>query len=501
MSVEASFNSQIAKIKRRVVVQAIHRILLNASLIFLAISIFFFILSLAGIINYHITETRYVLPMAISLSAALCIGLVTRNNLLNILIDIDRRLKLQDRVSTAYEYIQLKKKTDFAELLINDAAIKLGQISKQQLVPAQFSVLHLLVIILLLINIFLYSGIFFTPGFKSTHRELEKLDTAGELLKNYMIKRINKKRVRQSTTPSDHAKKLAQISNKLGDSSKSFEQRLAALDSFLEEVEGEQTRLAQELGARLDSAGIKKIPIPKSPDLANLSSSQLEKLKGLLSRTLNNRLPGSIGQNIESLQELDSIENLLSRIIDDLQDGRAKTDDSVQSAGVEGGRMSQSTATPENQPDDPNRPYPNGNFSDPNSNAEGRAGHKGFEKWQSKGDDLPHGMEPPEGESDAAGNAKSNQGNQSSHELDPTQGSTTQDKLASSPAKTYLIHIRAMTDLGEARVKEEEIFRTYRKEVESVLQKEDIPVNYREYIKNYFISIGMNTEENAHESK
>jgi hypothetical protein len=73
--------------------------------------------------------------------------------------------------------------------------------------------------------------------------------------------------------------------------------------------------------------------------------------------------------------------------------------------------------------------------------------------------------------------------------------------LASSPAKTYLIHIRALTDMGAARVKEEEILRTYRKEVESILQKEDIPVNYREYIKNYFISIGINTEEKTHESK
>ena len=73
--------------------------------------------------------------------------------------------------------------------------------------------------------------------------------------------------------------------------------------------------------------------------------------------------------------------------------------------------------------------------------------------------------------------------------------------MVSSQAKSYLIHIRALTDMGEARFKEEEIFRTYRKEVESILQKEDIPVNYREYIKNYFISIGINTEENAHEFK
>ena len=163
--------------------------------------------------------------------------------------------------------------------------------------------------------------------------------------------------------------------------------------------------------------------------------------------------------------------------------------------------MPPSTATPENPTAEPDKPYPNGIFSDSSPNTGDRADPKGFEKWQRKGDGRPHGREPADGYSDAAGNAKSNQSNQSSHELDKTQSDATQDKLAASPAKTYLIHIRALTDMGEARVKEEEIFRTYRKEVEGILQKEDIPANYREYIKNYFISIGMNTKENANESK
>ena len=110
-------------------------------------------------------------------------------------------------------------------------------------------------------------------------------------------------------------------------------------------------------------------------------------------------------------------------------------------------------------------------------------------------------MAPSEGHSDTAGNAKANEENQSSHDIEKTQRLATQDKLASAPAKTYLLHIRTLTDKGEARVEEEEILRTYRREVESILQKENIPVNYREYIKNYFISIGINTEENAHEFK
>jgi len=500
VSAEISFNSQIAKIKRRIVIRATHGILLNASLIFLTTSPFFYILNRTGVIEFRIYGTWYWIPIGLALSTALFIGFVTRSSLLTILIDIDRRLNLQDRVSTAYECLKSMKKTEFAELLINDAAIKLRQYSRSQLVPARFSVLHLLVIILLTINIFLYSGGFFSSGFKSSRRELEKIDNAGQLLKSYMVKRIDNKTVRQSSTQSDYTKKLEQISSKLKDGSKPFEQRIAALDSLLKEVQGEQTRLATELGARLDSAGIRKIPIPKTPDLANLSSGQLEKLKGLLNRTLNSRIPDSIKQNIESLQELGSIENLLSRIIDDLKDGRSIIGESARSAGIKG-RAPQSTAAPENQPDDLNRPHPDKKFSDPNQNVGDRTGQQGFGQGQRNGDALQDGLEPPEGYSDAAGNAKSNEESKSSHELEKTPNSAIQDKMASSPAKTYLIHIRALTDMGEARFEEEEIFRTYRKEVESILQKEDIPVNYRDYIKNYFISIGINTEENAHESK
>jgi len=500
VSVEISFISQIGKIKRQVVIQAIHRILLNASSIFLSISVIFFILAKAGITDYNIKGTWYYVPIGISLAAALLIGFASRSNLLNVLIDIDRRLKLQDRLSTAYEYLKFKKKTEFADLLMNDATAKLRQINNQQLVPARFSLLHLLVIILIIINVFLYSSVFFTSDFKSTHQELQMIENAGKLLKNYTINRIDNKALQKSRPQSVYSKKLKQFSNKVNDGSKPFEQRFAALDSFLKEVQGEQTRLANELGARLDSAGIKELPIQKIPDPISLSSSQLEKLKGLLKRTLNNRIPDSISQNIESLQKLYRIEELLSGIIDDFKDGRSFTEKSAESAANER-QTSQSTETLENPPDDPNRPNPDGQFSDHGRSAADRTDPPGSWKLPKNGDDLQDGMGRPDGYSSSAGRAKSKEGNQPSYEIEKSPGSRMQDKMASSQTKSYLIHIRALTDIGEARLKEEDIVQTYRKEVESILRKEDIPINYRDYIKNYFISIGINTEENAHEFK
>ena len=193
MSGEISFSSQIAKIRRRVLIHAIHKLVLDAALIFLAINTLNIIFIKAGISNYHINGTWYFVSSGISLSAAFFIGLVRRHNFLHVLIDIDRRFKLQDRLSTAYEYLKLKKSSEFADLLMNDAAVKLRRINHQQLMPVRFSFLHVLVIILLTINILLSSSIFSIPDFKTTGRELQLVENARKLVKNYTISRIDRK--------------------------------------------------------------------------------------------------------------------------------------------------------------------------------------------------------------------------------------------------------------------------------------------------------------------
>ena len=335
MTAEVSFIRQIAKIKRRFVIQAIERILLNAAIFFLSIATSVFILTTAGIIDYTINGTWHFILIGISLSTASFIGLVKRRRILKVLIDIDRRLKLEDRLSTAYEYLKFKKKTEFSILLMNDAAAKLRQIDCRQLVPTRFSPLHLLAIILLIINIMLYSGGFFSPGIKSTRQDQAKIENAAKVLKNYSIGRIENRAVQKLKPNPDYAKKLEQFSNTLKDSSKPFEQRFAALDNFLKEVQGEQTRMANDLGTKLESADIQELGIQKIPDPANLSSSQLEKIKKLVSRIPDNRLSDSISENIELLQELDSIEKLLSRIIDDFKDGASFTGEAAELDGNE----------------------------------------------------------------------------------------------------------------------------------------------------------------------
>ena len=90
---------------------------------------------------------------------------------------------------------------------------------------------------------------------------------------------------------------------------------------------------------------------------------------------------------------------------------------------------------------------------------------------------------------------------ESDDELQNAGGLSARETIAAAPSKNYLIQIRALTEIGDAQLSADEIVKSYRKEVESVLQKEDIPPNYRKYIKNYFHSIGIKTEKEAYESR
>jgi hypothetical protein len=500
VSAEAAFVSQIAKIKRRVVMRAGGRILLHASVFFLGLHTIRFILLQAGFTDHLFNGVWLVFSVGISLSAAMTIGLATRTSLLNVLVDIDRRMNLKDRLSTAYEYLKFKKKSEFTELLIKDATAGLGRLTGRQLLPAGLSFLHWAAIFLLITNIALYALLGPASDFKSAHADLKIIEQAGTVLRNYTISRSASQAGPQTGRNKVYTRKLEQLGNQFHDRTKTFDQQLQALTGLLEEVQAEQTRLAAELGTQLNAAGIEAVPIQKNPGLDRLSLSQLEKLKAILDNRPNQQTPAGITEMLESLQELDGMDKLLTRMLGDIERDRS---DAAESAGPAGNALhqSQTDAAPDITAANQNRPENEEQFSNPNRSGLDRGLRPGSGPLQKKERDFQEEMDPQREYSSSAGSAKSGAGKEASYEIDKTPGLARQDKTASAPMKNYLVHIRTLTDIGETRLEEEDIVRAYRQEVESILQKEDMPANYREYIKNYFLAIGVNTKENADESK
>ena len=491
---EISFCSELSRLKRRLIVSAFGRILLNAGLIFLGISIIVFFIQKANLLNLSDSVSWAVFSIGFSLAAAVLLGLLKRNKFINTLIDIDRRLRLQDRISTAYEYYKSEKKTVLSDLQIQDAAAKLHPLSTKQMLPAKFSWLHLLLILLIVTNVALFFNDDLFPGFRPTRADQNKLEMAGALSRNRIISRLENKKEKKKKQQTNYSRELEDLRNKLNDPSITQDQRIKTLNRFLKEIQGEQTRQATELGAKLKGADIDETPVQATPRLDNLSPGQLEKLKIILDRVLDNQIPDATNQNTEALQELYRVEKRLSQMIDEFNDGQFDSDEVV---GSKNDKPQSSTPSLRFKETNVGKELlkAKSEGSKRNRNITERPGQPGSEQFPEVDRDIKDEFGSQQGSSPTAGSDSSDGKKKSRHDLEKSLGTGTQDKTTPSQGDNYLIQIRSLTAIGKSKRKEEDIVHSYQKEIEGILQKEEIPLNYRGYIKNYFISIGLTSEK------
>jgi len=500
MNAETFFLSEISKLKRRVIVKTVQRTLLNAALTFLGICPIVFLIKKAGFLESGAYDSWVIFLIGFSLFVGVLTAYLQKKGFLAFLIDIDTRLKLKDRLSTAYEYQKFGEKTDLSDLLMADATDTLHHLGTRKLFPLKFSFVDLGLILLILINMALYSSDYLWSGNNSMHPNQNKLEKISTLLRNYSESRIESQKEKKTRQPNVYTRELENLSRKLQEGSISRDQVFTTLNRFLKDVQGKQTRLANALDTQLATAKIEEMPVLKIPTLQNLSASNLEKLKMLLHKLPNNQIPDSVHRDIETLQELHRLETLLSQIIDDINEDTFRNEaltesDRHQTPG------SQYLNDLKNARDDNQRSKIPAKFSSPRPDREDPNQQPGSDQSQGAGRDLGKEFGSRDGYSSLAGRGKSSGKKKSSTEIEKLSGPGTQDEMIPSQMQNYLIHIRSLTAIGESRIKEGDIMRIYRQEIEGVLQKEDIPLNYREYIKQYFISIGLKTEENAYESK
>jgi hypothetical protein len=496
VSAESVFLGEISKLKRLVFIRFVFRTMLWVLLILLcACSIALFVES-AGLLKFSDSAALLIVSAGIFPAVAFLFALARRPKFLNILIDIDTRLKLRDRITTAYEYQRAGHKSVFLDLLMQDAAARLRRLSDKHIVPEKFSLLHVVLVLMIILNAALFSGDYFISAFNPGPGEREKIEKARTLVRNFTMSRSESDRAKKAKRNDAYSRKWEQLKKTMEDRDLTRDQLFSTLNRFLKEIQGEQSQLADELGARLDAAGIDGMPTQNIGDLKKLSAGKLENLKKLINRALNNRMPDDISRDIENMQNLYSMEKLLSRILEDFDANKSYAEKLAESQQNE-------TYTSE-AANNPEKAEPFNKHSASPGEAESRkpgnadtAGQPGTDHFRGNDRRAQEGMEFGEGSSPSAGHGKSTGEHKPGQELDKSPGPGIQDKINTAQAKKYLVQIRSMTAIGESKIEAENVLRNYSREVESVLQKEDIPLNYREYIKQYFLSIGMETEDSS----
>jgi hypothetical protein len=490
MCAEKAFLSQIARIRRRVAVAAACDLLLNAGLVFAGLQLIALLAAISGLTEVRIHRSWYWVSMGISVSVSMLAGLVTKRNFLQILAGIDRRLNLKERLSTAFEYHKFKKDAQFTDLLIQEAAAEIARLNGRQLVPVAFSRRHTIFILMAISVIALHVLDDSAIQFKSARPGQEAIEHAGTLLRNYTFRRIENKTGPQPAI----ARRLEQLAERMDDPTLTREQRVSTLGNTLQEVQAERKRLTDEIEAGLNASGMPGLSVEQIPLQEDLPPDQAAKIKEFLNRTPGSRVSGSVAEDIESLEQLDNISKLLSRLVEDPQKERKETEksdeavaDRIQTSQIDG------RSTIKRQ--DEQRPVDEGGMTRHDPSNPDRNAAPGSGQPREKESELGDGREQREGGSPSAGRGESEGEKKSSTDIEKSAGPAIADKAASLPARHFLIQALAQAGSGKAGLKEEDIAATYGPAVESVLQKEDMPLNYREYIKNYFTAIGLNTKE------
>jgi hypothetical protein len=266
----------------------------------------------------------------------------------------------------------------------------------------------------------------------------------------------------------------------------------AMLHKALKEIQSEKIARAGDLIEELGLNDIEDVSVEQIRQSGRLSAFQLRKLNELVNRMFDDQIPRSVSEELSDLDRHRRMEAYLEQIIEELENDR------FQRIAPKGTAQKRSEGTVPGRAGDQKKPDKADSLTTSGKNpaADPPGQSTGADRTGGGGDD---GREDPDSESlgqgpSSAGRGKSQDSSESSHEPDPLKGPGIQDKTATARRSELSVLIRSLTDEGVAKTQTHPVIRAYRRSVESILQKEDIPLNYRKYIKNYFLSIGLRKE-------
>jgi hypothetical protein len=492
VSTNPSFLAHISKLRRIVIKRSIQRCLVatfSLSLILITIALGIEKFGLFQWYGYSI----YLLLGLIAFASSVLYTFRTKKAFLDELIDIDIRLDLKERLSTAYEYHQLGRRSLFVELLIKDAAHVLGLIKESQIFPRQLSPALILIPVFAIMMIALLM-VDFSPSVPAQDGSRERLTQIGIKIEKYSRKEIQGLEKRDKRSPHDLYQKMEQIAQELKSQSTTKERMLKSLGDLRKEAETERTMLAQKLHNELGLGDTLNTPVLHALKKEKITPNELSHVKEQLKRLFGGEVPASISQDISDLDQSLQLERFLGEtegqvrsalkeedsflLREEKNQASKGKDDKEMDMLILSGKALVSLQSSRDADERRTSPSP----------GKVKAGSEGQED-----SDNAFG----EDQGFTAGKGKSEGTKRSPYELKGLKRPALKDKGISGPGEWYNAHVRSLPTVGKAKIQEEEIMRSYRQEIEDVLKKEDIPLHYREFIKRYFLSIGLREEEDT----
>ncbi|MBF0280601.1 MAG: hypothetical protein HQM13_22595 [SAR324 cluster bacterium] len=374
---------------------------------------------------------------------------------------LDRRFNLKEQLRTAYEIQQTGKVSFLAEKLIESAGWSLKNINFHQLYPHHYS--RSLIAVCLLTSSF-----FVIPHLPKVRLGLDYPNLSEEI-QSKPSQSISLKLENLAETRKIH-KSDAVEKNALEERVKQFSENnrrndFADLKSFKElrllkkEVKDLKQRNAREFYSQISPDVASEIPSLEEFLEEGFSQEDVKIIEQELERTFQRETPGKALQELSNLLENQKWEEMLNEL-----SGQEQTE------GTEKKGLLQETPGSKNgEMDKEGKQYMTERDYD--------GGEDDFDFMMRE--DSPHRP----GEKPGTGSRKTpSSPRRSENQISKISG-------PSGTGKRHSVTVQTLTTIGSAEVKEETTIRSYDQDLESTFQKEQIPLHYQQFIKNYFLSI------------
>ena len=491
MNARQAYWHGIREIERIVRMHRLKRFLENAALIFLCLFTASSGMQWLGWKTAAVAAVFYPAAGISLLCAALWVW-AGEKPLQHRLIEIDAGFHLQDRLSTAYEYLQQRRQSEFLDPLIRDAAQILFRMDKNKIFPKRISWIHLLLSVLIVINVLMAAVKYPFAVNEPDAVDPETLEKIQQLIVEPYSTGAAKNGSRGAKNVSDRIRdrisdRMRGLSDMLDHPPVSRSRLAAAVQNSLQEIRQEKSARADDLVQELGLSGTDEVSVRQIRRSDYLSHFQLKKLREITAGIFDGRIPEAVSDDLAVLEEYRRLEAYLEQILDNLEKETLRQAAPQKTAPEDSHAETAFKDPEETQNQAQSAQHADGDRNVPSIDAAQEAGGKEGPYGQTAEDEPGNG-------SSSAGRGKSEPSSAPADAPDPLKGAAMQENTASSPGAEVSVLIRSLTAIGTAGVNTEQVAGDYQRALEGVLEKEEIPWNRKSAVRNYFLSIGLGKE-------
>lgn len=413
---------------------------------------------------------------------------------------IDQDNHLNERLSTAYECYLDQKKTIIIDMLYQDVVQKLDAIGNQLKLKKPFN-RHQLIILILLIVLFSASFLSFSPRIPDyLIDEKRVISKVVHMLKNFSNNKLSIKDDEPVSPVMEQIKAVTELAEKKQINRKKL---LQTIDELGKQLVRERKQLMGDLTEQLSAGTDFRPNLADSFSELDNQNESLDRIREQLSVFFDNELPDDIANQFEELKNNEITKELMDQIKDELEQsldnsnrGSQETDGETPGSNDNNSKQAANNSESDTSQSESDRTLDNRQKHDLDQRVSGQSdpNHKG-DGYSASGKNLKENSSMSGLNSITAGTEKdTKQKNNQPYELKTESTSLTKTEGLSAQGKGTSTIIQSLMKIGVSEKEETEVFRQYQEKMEQVMEKEEIPMEHRGSIKDYFLSIGIKTE-------